>query len=277
MTTIPSASTRSSAPGSGPTLSRATHSELIKLRSLRAHVVLLGTGALFLLALGPIQAIGQVLSKAEPEPLGTVSAAISVALTGGTTTALLVGVLGVLSVTSEFPTALIRTTLWAVPRRGLAVTGKVAALLTLLVPTIVLSTVIALEATRQVLARADHPMPELSWSQPSVWWSLLAMTLFATGWALLGQALGWLLRSAVGAAFALLGLMFALPLVVLALPSGVEHRVWPYLLSEAGSSMMRLQEGNPAGLAPGPAALVWLGWIVVGLLLATWAMKRRDA
>ena len=276
MTTDLTVPSRPAPPGGGPTLGRVARSELIKLRSLRAHVVLILSSAVFLLALGPIQALGQVVSDAEAEPLGTVGAAVSMALTGGTTTALLVGILGVLSVTSEFTTSLIRTTLWAVPRRGVAVTGKVVALVAVLVPVTLASAGVALEATRQVLGRADEPVAQLSWSTSEVWWGLLAITCYAVGWALLGQALGWLLRSAVGAAFALLGLMYVVPLVALALPSGLEQRVVPYLVSEAGTSMMRIDAAGP-GLDAGPAVLVWCAWVAAGLVAAVLALKRRDA
>ena len=102
------------------------------------------------------------------------------------------------------------------------------------------------------------------------------MSLYAVGWGLLGQSLGWILRSAVGAAFALLGLMFVLPMLVALLPGSVADTVLPLMASEAGSAMMRIDQTGP-GLAPPLAALVWIAWIVTGLVASTVTVRRRDA
>lgn len=259
--------------GPGPTLARVTRSETVKLRTLRSNVVLVITATLFLLVMGPVQALGQVIAPQGATPIGDLGSAVSVALNGGITTALLLGVLGVLSVTSEFPTALVRTTFWAVPRRGLVVRGKALAFAGLMVPLVLASAAVAIEASRIILARVDSP---LTWAEPGVWWTVGAMSLYAVGWGLMGQALGWVLRSAVGAASALLGLMFVLPMLVALLPRSVADHVVPLLPSEVGSAMMRIDAAGP-GLAPPVAALVWVGWTAVSLMLATLLVRRRDA
>jgi ABC-2 type transport system permease protein len=256
----------------GPTLTRVTRSESVKLRTLRSNVVLITAAALFLLVLGPVQALGQVVAP-QGEPIADLGAATSLALNGGLTAALLLGVLGVLSVTSEFPTALVRTTFWAVPRRGLVVRGKALAFVGLLAPLVLIGAAVAIEASRIVLTRVDSP---LTWAEPDVWWTVGAMSLYAVGWGLLGQALGWILRSAVGAAFALLGLMFVLPMLAALLPAPVAELVLRVLPSEVGSAMLRVDAAGP-GLAPQAAALVWVGWTLVGLSLATVVIRRRDA
>lgn len=257
----------------GPTIARVTTSEAVKLRTLRSHVVLLTTAILFLLVLGPVQALGQVIAPQSAQPVADLGAATSVALNGGVTAALLLGVLGVLSVTSEFPTALVRTTFWAVPKRGLVVSGKAMAFSRLVLPLVLIGAVIALEVSRLVLARVGAP---LTWAEPGTWWAAVAMSLYAVGWGLLGQALGWILRSAVGAAFALLGLMFVLPMLVALLPRTVADAVLPLLASEAGAAMMRVDQSEP-GLAPPFAAIVWIGWMAAGLVVATVTVRRRDA
>ena len=257
----------------GPTLGRVTAAELIKTRSLRSHVGLVIATVLFLVALGPIQALGQVLAHPPLEPADTVGAAIGTALSGGSTAALIAGVLGVLTVTSEYPTGLIRTTLWAVPHRRLTILGKASALVLALGPVTLVSSAVAIEASRQILSRIDAP---LSWGEPTPWLAVVTMTLYVLGWALLGQSLGWLLRSAVGASFALLGLMFVLPLIGVVLPEALSHAITPFLVSEAGAAMMRL-DGNGPGLAPSIATVVWVAWVAVGLASATVALQRRDA
>ena len=148
----------SATPAPGPTLGRVTRSETVKLRTLRSNVILVATAALFLLVLGPVQALGQVLAPEGAEPIGDLGAATSVALNGGVTAALLLGVLGVLTVTSEFPTALVRTTFWAVPRRGMVVRGKAIAFARLVLPLVLVGAAVALEVSRVILARIDSPL-----------------------------------------------------------------------------------------------------------------------
>ncbi|HEY0643979.1 MAG TPA: hypothetical protein VGD39_11210 [Nocardioides sp.] len=257
----------------GPTTARVTKSEGVKLRTLRSNIVLLTTATLFLLVLGPVQALGQVVAPQGAEPITGLGAATSLALNGGVTAALILGVLGVLSVTSEFPTALLRTTFWAVPRRGLVVRGKAMAFTRLVLPLVLVGAALALEASRLILARIGSP---LTWADQGTWWAAVAMSLYAVGWGLLGQALGWILRSAVGASFALLGLMFVLPMLVALLPRSVADAVLPLMASEAGSAMMRVEQTGP-GLAPPLAALVWVGWMLAGLVAATVTVRRRDA
>jgi ABC-2 type transport system permease protein len=176
-------------------------------------------------------------------------------------------------VTSEFPTALVRTTFWAVPRRGMVVRGKAIALARLVLPLVLVGAAVALEASRVILTRIDSP---LTWAEPGTWWAAVAMSLYALGWGLLGQSLGWILRSAVGAAFALLGLMFVLPMLVALLPRSIADTVMPLLASEAGSAMMRVDQSGP-GLAPPVAALVWVGWLLAGVVVASVIVRRRDA
>ncbi|WP_392545293.1 hypothetical protein [Oryzobacter telluris] len=250
-----------------------TTAEMIKTRSLRSHVGLVVGAVLFLMALGPIQALGQVLAQPPLEPADTVGAAIGTALSGGSTAAVIAGVLGVLSVTSEYPTGLIRTTLWAVPRRLLAILGKASALVLVLGPATLVSAGVAIEASRQILSRIGAP---LSWAELAPWRATVAMTLYVLGWALLGQCLGWLLRSAVGASFGLLGLMFVLPLIGVVLPDSLSRAISPFLVSEAGAAMMRV-DGAGSGLAPTTATVVWVAWIVIGLVSAATALRRRDA
>jgi ABC-2 type transport system permease protein len=256
-----------------PTLGPVTTAELIKTRSLRSHVGLVVGTVLFLLALGPIQALGQVLAEPPLEPADSAGAAIGTALSGGSTAALIAGILGVLSVTSEYSTGLIRTTLWTVPRRRLTILGKSAALVLVLGPATLVSAAVAIEGSRQILVRIHAP---LSWAEPAPWWATVAMTLYVLGWALLGQCLGWLLRSPVGASFGLLGLMFVLPLVGALLPDPLSRAISPFLVSEAGAAMMRVG-GNGPGLDSTTATVVWVAWVAVGLVSATVALQRRDA
>jgi hypothetical protein len=254
----------------GPTLRRVLASELLKLRGLRSTIVLLLVAVVSVVLLGPINAVGQVV---EDEPVDGVGDALSLVLMGASNAAILLGVLGVLSATSEYAHDSVRVTFTAVPRRADVVLGKALTLTSALVPVVLVSVVIAWEAGRRVL---HHGGADLGWTDPDVVRVLVATTWYVAGWALLGQSLGWLLRSAVGAASALLGVMFVLPVLTLLIPGKAGDTVGQLMVSEAGAAMMRTDQTG-RGLDPLAGALIWTLYLGLAVSAAVLATNRRDA
>ena len=254
----------------GPTLRRVLASELLKLRGLRSTIVLLLVAVASIVLLGPINAVGQVV---EDEPVHGVGDALSLVLMGASNAAILLGVLGVLSATSEYAYDSVHVTFTAVPRRADVVLGKALALTSALVPVVLFSVVIAWEAGRRIL---HHGGVDLGWTDPDVVRVMAATTWYLAGWALLGQSLGWLLRSAVGAASALLGVMFVLPVLTLLIPGKAGETVGRLMVSEAGAAMLRTDQQGP-GLGPLAGALVWTLYLALGIGAAVLVTNRRDA
>ena len=254
----------------GPTRRRVLASELLKLRGLRSTIVLLLVALASIVLLGPINAVGQVV---EDEPVHGVGDALSLVLMGASNAAILLGVLGVLSATSEYAYDSVHVTFTAVPRRADVVLGKALALTSALVPVVLFSVALAWEAGRRIL---HHGGADLGWTDPDVVRVMAATTWYLAGWALLGQSLGWLLRSAVGAASALLGVMFVLPVLTLLIPGEAGDAVGRLMVSEAGAAMLRTDEQGP-GLGPLAGTLVWTLYLALGISTAVLATKRRDA
>jgi hypothetical protein len=252
---------------------RVLASELLKLRGLRSPVVLVAVASAFVILLGPVNALGQVVAADQADPLRSVGDALSLVLMGSTNAALVLGVLGVLSVTNEYATGSIRASFAAVPRRPALVLGKAAALATALLPGALVSLVIAFEVGRRILHQADVG---LGWADPGVVRVLLGTAWYVVGWAMLGQALAWMLRSAVGASFALLGVMFVLPALTTLIPGRAAETIRELMVSEAGAAMVRTEQAG-AGLGPLAGALVWTLYLAVGLGIAVLTTDRRDA
>ena len=228
----------------GPTRRRVLASELLKLRGLRSTIVLLLVAVASIVLLGPINAVGQVV---EDEPVHGVGDALSLVLMGASNAAILLGVLGVLSATSEYAYDSVHVTFTAVPRRADVVLGKALALTSALVPVVMVSVAIAWEAGRRIL---HHGGADLGWTDPDVVRVWRPTTWYVAGWALLGQSLGWLLRSAVGAASALLGVMFVLPVLTLLIPGRGRRR---RRTTDGLRSRRRDAPYGPAGSWPRPA------------------------
>ena len=116
--------TSTPAPGAGrPGLANAVAAEWTKLRSVRSTYWLLVVGAVVIVGLAVLITVG--LGTGNDLDDDSFDAA-GISLLGAWFGQIAFGVLGVLTVTSEYATGTIRTTLAAVPRRGLLIAAKLA-------------------------------------------------------------------------------------------------------------------------------------------------------
>lgn len=197
---------------------------------------------------------------------------------GGWVAQLCLGVLGVLAVTSEYRTGMVRTSLVAVPSRPrfLAAKASVVALTGLAVGEAV--TIGCFLGTR--LAAGGRAFPD---QRASVWHDLPGFAVSGVAvavFALLGLALGVLLRSAAGAIVAVVMLWHVVPLLVYHLPEPWNGRLGSVMLPGlpaeiAGWGARHSIYGDL--LPPPAAAAVLLSYAVVPLAFAGLVLTRRDA
>lgn len=263
--------------GHTSTLRRSVHSELIKFRTLRSNLWLFGVAIAFLVVLGPVQALGSVLAESERATMDSAEA-VSTALTGATTSTLLVGVLGVLLVAGEYAPRAIRTTFMTVPRRGVVVVAKAAAL-TLLTGVIgAVAVASAVTVSTAVLSRGDL---HVTWTSPHVLRVSVAMVWYLVGWGILGLAAGWVTRSKLGGAALLLTVMLLLAPVLGLIPGRVGQVVVALMPSSAGAAMVSTRPATDvAGITvdlPAFGFAVWTSYLVIATVLASVVVSRRDA
>ncbi len=181
------------------------------------------------------------------------------------------GVLGVLSATNEYAGGLIRATFAAVPSRVPVVRAKALVLALIAVATVASTALVA------------YGLGALTYDGTAAYGSLVdadvlryvaATALEAVGHALLGLALGLLLRNGAGAIATFMGTVMAVPIVVALIP-WLNDTVGPYLIS---SAQMALAGSEDDTLLPVPAALaVFVAWVAVPLGAAVATALRRDA
>jgi hypothetical protein len=116
----------------------------------------------------------------------------------------------------------------------------------------------------------------LSITAPGVLRSLLGAAVFLGLLAVIGTAMGWLLRSTAGAVGGMLGLLFGLPIIGLMIPDSYASTITRYLPANVGSAMM---EPLPApGMLPAWAAFAtMLAWTILFMTAAILLVRRRDA
>ena len=197
-----------------------------------------------------------------------------VSLSGVQLAQIAVGVLGVLLVTSEYATGLIRTTLAAVPRRLPVLWGKAAMLAAAIVAVSVPAASAAFLAGQSILGR-QHLAVHLG--QPGVARAVIGSALYLAVAGLLGLGLGALLRSTAGGIAALFGLLFAVQLVAGFLPGSWADDVGKYVPTTAGQAVTAVHPDPTSSLPPWTGFGVFCGYAAVLLVLAALRMRRGDA
>jgi ABC-type transport system involved in multi-copper enzyme maturation permease subunit len=238
--------------------------EWTKFSSLRSTWTTTGISVLLLIALGMI---------ASASFSGDGMTSVDLALSGSFLAALSVGVLGALLGAGEYTTGMIRATLAAVPRRLPVLWSKslVAGLAALVVMTAGAFAAFALGS-----AVLNDKVGGLGLGDDGVLRALLGAGLYLGLVAVLGVALGMLLRSSAGAIAILAGVLLIVPGLAALLPDSIAEAVTPYLPSNAGSAVMALTQVEGT-LAPWTGLAVFAGYVVAALAAAAYRLKRTDA
>ncbi|MFD5542287.1 ABC transporter permease [Streptomyces sp. NPDC127079] len=253
---------------------RVLASEWAKLWSLRSTWITLGVGLLFLVAFGLIASsrYKSGIGSAHMDPDFARSTAVSLSLFGTNFAQLALGVLGVLVTAGEYSTGMIRSTLAAVPRRLPVLWSKAAVfgLVALAVGT--LGVFVAFFFGSRIVSGTPAAM---GFSHAGVVRSLLGAGLYLGMVAVIGTALGALLRSVAGGISVLVATLMLVPGLVSLLPSSWRDDISRYLPSNAGESMFALTHDSTS-LSPGAGLLVFAGWTVLALAGAAYRLLRTD-
>ncbi|MBD5786045.1 ABC transporter permease [Cellulosimicrobium terreum] len=244
------------------TMPRAIRAELLKLTSSRS------TWFTGVAAVAVMTGISAMTSGS-----GGGTSTLTVALAGSTFVAVLLGAFGAVAGAREFGTGLARTSLAAVPRRRTLVGAKVIALLVVVIPFAALGVVGAAVVGGGVTAGGGAAVALTDLATLEI---LAAYVAYLAGTAVIGLAIGLLLRSSAGAVATTIGAFLVLPMVAsLALPAGWAD-LGHYLPSTAGAAMTSIGQ-TADGLSPAVGGTVFLAWVVVAVGSAVVALSRRDA
>jgi ABC-2 type transport system permease protein len=256
---------------SAVTQPRVLHSEWTKLHSLRSSRITL------LVAVGLVIGFGLLIpfvsvSNWEPNTSTADYDAVSRSLGGIFLAQLAFGVLGVLLVTGEYSTGMIRATFAAVPKRLPVLWGKLGVFLAASLVLGTLACVIAFVGGQAIFA-SKHV--DASFGDPGVLRAVLGAGLFLAGIGAFGVGLGALIRNSAGAIATLTGLLFVAPVIVSALPQSWADKIGPYLPANAGTAII-FTSPSPDSLLPWTGLGVLCGWVAVAVALAAVMLMRRD-
>ncbi|MGH7903018.1 MAG: ABC transporter permease [Candidatus Dormibacteraceae bacterium] len=186
---------------------------------------------------------------------------------------LAIGVLGVLVVSSEYASGMVRTTFAAVPQRALVLAAKafVFGLVALIIG--LASSFGAFFVGQSILS--IHSL-QASISDPGVLRAVIGGGLYLAVLGLIGLGLAGILRSTAAAIATLFGLVLVLPAITHALPQDWQQAISPYLPGSAGQALMAVhQQANT--LSPWMGFAVFCAYAAAALVIAGVLMVKRDA
>jgi hypothetical protein len=284
-------------PQLGVTQVRATKSEWIKFRSLRS--TWWSIGVVLLISMG----LGILFSALRGNDIqhngGFEIDQTALTLRGFYLAQLAIGVLGVLFVTGEYSTGMIRATLSAVPKRVPVWAAKIAVFALITFAITLVAAFIAFLGGQAVLSNyVAHGVfiagpkggiaivggPDsiahhlgVSLSHAGSLRAIFGAALYMTGVGLLGLGIGFIVRNTGGAIATLFGLLLVLPLLAQALPTSLQDHVVKYLPLIAGTAGMNTVRTDRNVLAPWAGLGVFAIYVAVALGVGLYVLRRRDA
>jgi ABC-2 type transport system permease protein len=262
-------------PSIGVSLPRVIRSEATKLRSLRSTRWSLLAAVVAMAGLGPLIAAVQMGRWSQLDPGERLRFdSINSGIGGYHLAQLAVGVLGVLVISGEYSTGMIRSSLMAVPRRLPVLWAK---LIVFALVTFGLMLVASLVSFYAVQAIVTQHHVQHSLGDPGALRTVVGTALFLSVLGILCVGLGGMLRNTAGGIATFVALLFVLPGISAILPSSVNDAISPYLPLNAGTTIASHTFDNSHHLSPWGGFALFCGYAALAVFAAAVTLKRRDA
>lgn len=251
---------------------RVLGSEWIKMRSLRSTTLTLLAAVIAMIGIGWIvgYATNAHWATMAPDERAGFNA-IDRSLAGYHLAQLAVGVLGVLLISGEYATGMIRATFSAVPSRLPVLWAKAALFASVTFVLMLAASFAAFLGGQQFLGTHGTTLSAIHALR-----DVVGAAGYLTLIAVFAVALGFLIRSTAGGIATLFGLLLVLPGIGQVLPTSWQRHTLPYLPSNAGASIFS-EHTDPGSLSSGTGSVVLLIWVAVALIAAAVLVKKRDA
>jgi ABC-2 type transport system permease protein len=251
---------------------RAAKSEWIKLVSLRSSWITFAASVVAVIGLGVLISYitNSHWAEMRPEELQNFEP-VGRSLGGINLAQLAIGVLGVLVVTGEYSTGMIRSSLMAVPRRLPVLAGKAVVFATATFVLMIVSAFVAF-----LLGQAALGSHGTTLGAPHALRAVIGVALYLTVIALFAVGIGFIVRSTAGGIATLFGLLLVAPGLGQLLPSTWQPHVLPYLPLNAGAGVYSVNP-EPGMLSTWTGFGVLCIWAAVALLGGAVLLRRRDA
>jgi len=251
------------------TVRTAITSEWVKFRTLRSSAAMLAGASIGMVAIGMI--VGWNTRRLSPslDPEDIVPSAV---LQGYFLGQLLIGALGVLFVSGEYSTGMIRSTMAAVPRRIPVLVAKFVVFVTVTSVTIIPCCLVAFVAAQSIISRYRTGF---SLSDPGALRLVLGTGIYLVCIGVIGASCGWLVRNTPGALVTYFAIILVLPGIFANVLGNWGKDIAQYFPSEAGRSFVSSLH-LPYTLSTWTGFTVLIAWVVIGLATSAFTLRQRD-
>lgn len=187
---------------------------------------------------------------------------------------LAIGVLGVMVITGEYSTGMIRSSFMAVPRRLPVLWAKIGVFSAVTFVLMLVSTAVSFFVVQAIVAQhhAQHAIGD-----PHALRAVVGTALFLTVLGVLATGVGALVRNTAGGIALFVFLLFVLPGITALLPQSLNESISQYLPLNAGSTVATSTFDNSHHLAPWVGFAVFCGYAALAVVAAAIGLLRRDA
>ena len=253
---------------------RVVVSEWTKLRSLRSTLWSLFVAVVFTIGLPCVFATVTAVrwshmslhERLDRHPLEIATAGVNLSQ-------LAIGVLGVLIITGEYSTGMIRASFGAVPKRLPVLWAKIAVFAAVTFVLMLPSVIVAFFASQAILR--SHHILQISFSSSGVARTVIGGAIYLTVVGLFTLALGAITRTTAGGIAVFAAIFFVIPPLMNILPTSWNNAISEYLPSSAGRDVFALTHGSH-DLAPGPGIALFCAYPAVAIAIAAVLLMRRD-
>jgi ABC-2 type transport system permease protein len=187
---------------------------------------------------------------------------------------LAIGVLGVLVISGEYATGMIRSSFMAVPHRLPVLWAKATVFAAVTFVLMLVSSFVSFFGVQAIVAQ-HHVQRGIG--DPHALRVVVGTALFLTVLAVLAVGIGGLLRNTAGGIATFVGLLFVLPGITALLPASIGDAISPYLPLNAGFAVATSTFENSHHLAPWTGFAVFCGYAALAMAAAAIGLLRRDA
>ena len=185
------------------------------------------------------------------------------------------GVLGVLLMSGEYGTGMIRSSLTAVPRRLPVLWAKLAVFAAVVFTVSLIASFVSFFIGQALLN--GHHARRVASRLPARCGPSSARRLYVTVAGMIGVALGALLRNTAAGIATFAGVFFVLPPIAGLLPASISDHLTQFLPSNAGGVLFGDAMGVQNPLSPWTGFALLCGYAVILIAAGAWRLRRSDA
>ena len=212
-------------------------------------------------------------SQLEPQERARYDA-IDVGVGGYHLAQLAIGVLGVLVISGEYSTGMIRSSLMAVPHRLPVLWAKIIVFAAVTFGLMLVASLVSFYAVQAIVTQHHE---QVTLAAPHALRAVIGTALFLTVLGILAVGLGALVRNTAGGIASFVALMFVLPGIVALLPASIGHAISPYMPLSAGFTVATSTFEDTHHLGTWTGFAVFCAYAAIIVAAAAVGLRRRDA